>query len=63
MYNLYNATIAVVGEDKTRQITRQLGIEIEKILSTKPKILMTTSENVTKRLKIKQEMYMITKER
>lgn len=63
MYNLYNATIAVVGEDKTRQITCQLGIEIEKILSTKPKILMTTSENVTKRLKIKQEMYMITKER
>lgn len=38
-------------------------MEIEKILSTKTKILMTTSGNVTKGLKIKQEMYMITKAR
>ena len=58
-YDAYNATAstaAAVGQDQTGQIARQLGIEVERSQSANPEVLKTTSGNVAKRLKTRQEM-------
>ena len=63
-YDAYNATASTAaagGQDQTGQIARQLGIEVERSQSANPGVLKTTSGNVAKRLKMRQETRVTTR--
>lgn len=66
VYNAYNtiaSTAAVVEQEQTMQIVRQLGIEIEKSQLANPGIIKITSENVAKQMKIEQKTHVTTRDR
>ncbi|MCJ1348444.1 hypothetical protein MMC31_006676, partial [Peltigera leucophlebia] len=60
-YDATASTAAAGRQDQTGQIARQLGIEVERSQSANPGVLKTTSGNVAKRLKMRQETRVTTR--